>query len=63
MRRNHDPIQEEPWQTNQRRVKTPLAGALPRKTVSTAAPYAKELATRFSLIATVATQTAQGISS
>ena len=48
------PIQEELWQTNQRPVRTRLAGAPQQKTATTAAPVAKVLATRFSWTATVA---------
>ena len=57
-----DRLQEESWQTNQRRVRTHLAGVPPRTTANIAAQRAKELATPFSLTATVVIQLAQAIS-
>ena len=56
------PIQEEPWQTNQRLVKTRLAGALDQTTANFAAQPAKEPATLFSLTAIVVTRIAPEIS-
>src|SRR5688572_439362 len=57
-----DKLQEEPWQTNQRRVRTHLAGAPNRMTANIAAQLAKELATPFSLTATAVTRIAPEIS-
>src|SRR5688572_4935926 len=57
-----DRLQEEPWQTNQRRVRTHLAGAPNRMTANIAAQHAKELATPFSLTATVVIRIAPEIS-
>src|SRR5688500_16161810 len=57
-----DGLQEEPWQTNQRRVRTHLAGAPNRMTANIAAQLAKELATPFSLTATAVTRIAPEIS-
>ena len=57
-----DRFQEEPWQTNQRRVRTRLAGAPPRTTANIAAQPAKELVTPSSLTATVVTRIAPEIS-
>jgi hypothetical protein len=53
------PIQEDPWQTKQRLVKTRLAGAPPQKTATIAARDAKEPATQSNLTVTVVIPVAQ----